>query len=88
MAAAPACSLLEFAFLEWTLDGYQSYRSVVWKRFPRSGMPEILKTRENFEQFVQELVDLGSIDNGKKIWWDIRPHAFLIPSSFVSAICH
>jgi carboxylate-amine ligase len=63
-------------FWNGRLTGIKSYRSVVWKRFPRSGMPEILKTRENFEQFVQELVDLGSIDNGKKIWWDIRPHAF------------
>ncbi len=58
------------------MTGIKSYRAVVWKRFPRSGMPEILRTRGNFDQFVQDLVDMGCIDNGKKIWWDIRPHAF------------
>jgi carboxylate-amine ligase len=25
---------------------------------------------------VQLLVKTGAIDNGKKIWWDVRPHAF------------
>jgi carboxylate-amine ligase len=58
------------------MTGLKSYRSVVWKRFPRSGMPEYIPSRSHFERYVQDLVDLGCIDNGKKIWWDIRPHAF------------
>ncbi|GHO95655.1 putative glutamate--cysteine ligase 2 [Reticulibacter mediterranei] len=58
------------------MTGLKSYRSVVWKRFPRSGMPEILPSWAAFERYVQDLVALGSIDNGKKIWWDVRPHAF------------
>jgi carboxylate-amine ligase len=58
------------------MTGLKSYRSVVWKRFPRSGMPEILPSWAAFERYVQNLVALGCIDNGKKIWWDVRPHAF------------
>lgn len=58
------------------MTGLKSYRSVVWKRFPRSGMPEILPSWAAFEHYVQDLVALGCIDNGKKIWWDVRPHAF------------
>ena len=58
------------------VTGIKSYRSVVWKRFPRSGMPDLFLTRQHFDQFVQDLVDTGCIDNGKKIWWDIRPHPF------------
>lgn len=56
--------------------GIKSYRSVVWKRFPRSGMPDIIASWRDFEYYVKTLVDLQCIDNGKKIWWDIRPHPF------------
>jgi len=56
--------------------GLKSYRSVVWKRFPRSGLPEIMPSRADFDRYVQTLVDMGCIDNAKKIWWDMRPHPF------------
>lgn len=58
------------------LTGLKSYRTVVWKPFPRSGIPEIFPAWRDFDAYVQALVNSGSIDNGKKIWWDIRPHPF------------
>lgn len=56
--------------------GIKSYRSAVWKHVPRSGMPGIQTSWNDFEQYVQALVETGCIDNGKKIWWDMRPHPF------------
>ena len=58
------------------LTGLKSYRSVVWKPFPRSGVPEIFPTWSDFDNYVQSLIKTGCIDNGKRIWWDIRPHPF------------
>lgn len=58
------------------LTGIKSYRSVVWRRIFRSGIPEVFPTRASFEQYVQRLVQAGHIDNGRKIWWDMRPHTF------------
>ncbi len=58
------------------LTGLKSYRSIIWKRFPRSGTPDIFPVYRDFERFVQDLVDMQCIDNGKKIWWDMRPHPF------------
>jgi carboxylate-amine ligase len=58
------------------MTGIKSYRSVVWKRFPRSGMPDVFDSWTQFDRYVQDLVEMEAIDNGKKIWWDIRPHAF------------
>jgi carboxylate-amine ligase len=58
------------------LTGLKSYRSVVWKRFPRSGMPDAFGSWDEFDTYVQLLVRTKCIDNGKKIWWDIRPHPF------------
>ncbi len=63
-------------FWQGRMTGIKSYRSVVWKRFPRSGMPEVFESRQHFDSYVQDLVEMGCIDNGKKIWWDIRPHPF------------
>lgn len=57
-------------------SGLRSYRSIVWKRFPRSGVPDLLPATRDFEYFVEHLVQNGCIDNGKRIWWDIRPHPF------------
>jgi carboxylate-amine ligase len=58
------------------LTGLKSYRSVVWKPFPRSGIPEIFPSWCDFHSYVQTLIKTGCIGNGKRIWWDIRPHAF------------
>ena len=63
-------------FWQGRMTGIKSYRSIVWKRFPRSGVPQVFESRGNFDKYVQDLVDTGCIDNGKKIWWDIRPHPF------------
>lgn len=57
-------------------SGIKSYRSIVWKRFPRSGVPEPFPSTDDFERYVNTLIRSGCIDNGKKIWWDIRAHPF------------
>ncbi len=56
--------------------GLKSYRTIVWKRFPRSGVPELFDSTADFDRYVTSLIDTGCIDNGKRIWWDIRPHPF------------
>jgi carboxylate-amine ligase len=54
--------------------GLKSYRSVVWSRFPRSGIPPELTSYDELENLVELLVKTHCIDNGKKVWWDLRPH--------------
>jgi carboxylate-amine ligase len=56
--------------------GLQSYRSEVFARFPRTGIPDYFESRGSFEQYVELLVKTGCIDDGKKIYWDVRPHPF------------
>ncbi len=55
--------------------GLKSYRTKVFDKFPRTGIPEYYPSYGEFERFVQLLIQTNSIDDGKKIWWDIRPHA-------------
>jgi carboxylate-amine ligase len=54
--------------------GLKSYRTAIFRRFPRTGVPDHFASWSDFENFVQLLIDLNCIDNGKKIWWDVRPH--------------
>jgi glutamate---cysteine ligase / carboxylate-amine ligase len=54
--------------------GLMSYRSQVFKRFPRTGIPDEFESQEQLQTFINLLVKTGCIDNGKKIWWDVRTH--------------
>jgi len=54
--------------------GLKSYRTTVFRRFPRTGLPEHFDSWGEFEEYVQALIDTRCIDNAKKIWWDVRPH--------------
>jgi carboxylate-amine ligase len=56
--------------------GIKSYRAIVWKRFPRSGIPSEFATTASFDHYVEHLIQNECIDNAKKIWWDVRPHPF------------
>ncbi len=54
--------------------GLKSYRTTVFRRFPRSGIPDQFDSWSEYEAYLDMLVELHCIDNGKKIWWDLRPH--------------
>jgi carboxylate-amine ligase len=56
--------------------GIKSYRSIVWKRFTRTGIPAAFSSTADFDSYVSDLMDNGCIDNAKMIWWDMRPHPF------------
>jgi len=54
--------------------GLKSYRTTVFRRFPRTGIPDHFSSWSEYEDYVNLLVHLHCIDNAKKIWWDVRPH--------------
>jgi glutamate---cysteine ligase / carboxylate-amine ligase len=61
-------------FWEGRNTGIKSYRSVIWGRMPRSGIPDSFRSWDDYRAFVDMLIATHSIDEPKKIWWDIRPH--------------
>lgn len=54
--------------------GLKSYRCEVFKKFPRTDIPDHFDSYSAFQRYVELLVKTGCIDDGKKIWWDVRPH--------------
>jgi carboxylate-amine ligase len=61
-------------FWEGRLTGYKSYRTKVFDKFPRTGIPDYFETIEDYENYVNLLIKTNCIDNAKKIWWDVRVH--------------
>ncbi|MEW6368993.1 MAG: carboxylate-amine ligase [Acidobacteriota bacterium] len=56
--------------------GLKSTRCSIFRRFPRTGIPDYFESWAEFENYVKLLMKTGCVDNGKKIWWDVRPHWF------------
>ncbi len=56
--------------------GLKSYRSEVFTRMPRTGIPDHFESDSAFQRYVELLIETGCIDDGKKIYWDVRPHPF------------
>ncbi len=54
--------------------GLKSYRSKIFERFPRTNIPEAFSSWRDYDSYTKLLVKTHSIDNPKRIWWDIRPH--------------
>ncbi|MEO6212025.1 MAG: carboxylate-amine ligase [Vicinamibacterales bacterium] len=54
--------------------GLKSYRTTIFRRFPRTGVPEHFDSWSEYENYIKLLVDLKCIEDARKIWWDIRPH--------------
>jgi glutamate---cysteine ligase / carboxylate-amine ligase len=45
-------------------------------------VPEVFPSSGDFDTYVQTLVKTDCIDDGKRIWWDIRPHPFFSTIEF------
>ena len=63
-------------FWEGRNTGFKSFRSKVFDKFPRTGIPDHFESLEEYDNFIQLLVKTHCMDNAKKIWWDIRVHPF------------
>ena len=63
-------------FWEGRQTGYKSFRTKVFDKFPRTGLPEYFDSVQAYDNYLETLVKTNCIDNPKKIWWDLRLHPF------------
>ncbi len=54
--------------------GLKSYRSIIFRHFPRSGIPPVFGSAAEHDLLVETLVKTACIPDGSKIWWDVRPN--------------
>lgn len=55
--------------------GYASFRTQVWRRWPVSGVPEVLASRADYDALVEGLKATGAIVGPRTVYWDLRPSA-------------
>jgi glutamate---cysteine ligase / carboxylate-amine ligase len=53
--------------------GLKSYRIAVFDEMPRTGLPELFESWGEFERHLKVMVNAGLIEDGTKLWWDLRP---------------
>ena len=53
--------------------GLKSYRISVWDEMPRTGLPEHFRSHGEFQRFLGVLVGARIVEDGRSLWWDIRP---------------
>ncbi len=54
--------------------GLASSRSKVFENLPTAGLPYRLGGWDEFEEFMETLVNAQAITSIREVWWDIRPH--------------
>jgi glutamate---cysteine ligase / carboxylate-amine ligase len=54
--------------------GLKSYRSIIFRHFPRSGIPRIFQSWADYTYLLDTLVQTHSVPDSTKIWWDVRPN--------------
>ncbi len=54
--------------------GLKSYRSIIFRNFPRTGIPRVFQSWADLMSYVDTMVATNSIPDGTKIWWDVRPN--------------
>jgi carboxylate-amine ligase len=65
--------------------GYASYRTEVFGRFPTAGTPHPFASRAEFDGLIADLVATNLIEDGSKIYWDIRPSSHVPTLEFRAA---
>jgi len=68
------CLSTSSPFWQGRRTGLKSYRSIVFRNFPRTGIPPILRSRSEYDELLGALVKTKCVPDGSKIWWDVRPH--------------
>ena len=68
------CLSTSSPFWQGRKTGLKSYRSIIFKNFPRTGVPPIMRSYSDFTELLDGLTRTNSIPDGSKIWWDVRPH--------------
>lgn len=63
-------------FWEGRNTGFKSFRTKVFDKFPRTGLPDFFNDWDDYKNYINLLIKTNSIDNAKKIWWDVRVHPF------------
>ncbi|NIA69114.1 carboxylate-amine ligase [Pelagibius litoralis] len=62
-------------FWRGEVTGLKCYRLSVFEELPRTGLPETFDSFGEYQRHLDVMISAGLIEDGTKIWWDVRPSA-------------
>ena len=62
-------------FWRGEVTGLKSYRLSVFQELPRTGLPESFDSFGEYQRHLDVMIRAGLLQDGTKIWWDVRPSA-------------
>jgi carboxylate-amine ligase len=54
--------------------GLASTRTKIFEAMPTTGLPPHLRDWDEFNVFLDTLIEAGAVETVREVWWDIRPH--------------
>ncbi|MFN3659522.1 MAG: carboxylate-amine ligase [Pseudolabrys sp.] len=60
-------------FWQGHLSGLRGYRLAAYDELPRTGLPELFRTNEDYDEYVAALTFAQIIPDASYIWWAVRP---------------
>jgi carboxylate-amine ligase len=60
-------------FWQGHLTGLCGYRLAAYDELPRTGLPELFRSNDDYEDYVAALVGANIMPDASYIWWAIRP---------------
>ena len=59
--------------------GLKGYRLAAYDELPRTGVPELFRTKEEFDAYVAALVRSGVMEDASYVWWRSVPRSSIRP---------
>jgi glutamate---cysteine ligase / carboxylate-amine ligase len=53
--------------------GLMGYRLAAYDELPRTGLPELFDSKEEYEAYIEALVEARVMQDSSYVWWAIRP---------------
>jgi carboxylate-amine ligase len=69
------CLTASSPFWQGRDTGLKSYRLAVFDSLPRTGLPDPIPSWGEYQRMIEQMTSAGLVQDGTKIWWDIRPSA-------------
>ncbi len=62
-------------FLDAEDTGFASYRAILWRQYPYTGVPPRFESDEEYREFIALLLRSKAIRDRGSVYWSLRPHA-------------
>jgi len=67
------CLTTSSPFWQGRDTGLKCYRLTVFDAMPRTGLPDPIASWSEYQRMIQQMTSSGLLEDGSKIWWDLRP---------------